>query len=194
MSSLTKEQLEFCEICEFQKYTVKQGLICNQTEKPAEFEKVCEKFCENSELKKSRDYFRHQAFIHSKSVGIEVRLLNYFLDLIFIVVLSILFSYGLRMIHPGTSPTGEEGKLFNTFYTIIVFFIYYIVFESLTNRTLAKFITGTKVITTDCKKPKFKAIVIRTLCRLIPLEQLSFLGDDVTGWHDDFSKTVVIFK
>jgi len=35
-------------------------------------------------------------------------------------------------------------------------------------------------------------IVIRSLCRFIPLEAFSFLFNDGSGWHDTISSTKVI--
>lgn len=44
----------------------------------------------------------------------------------------------------------------------------------------------------DGSKPKFDEILIRALCRLIPLNAFSFLGDLGKGWHDTLSKTYVV--
>jgi uncharacterized RDD family membrane protein YckC len=76
---------------------------------------------------------------------------------------------------------------------IIISLGYYLLFESIWNKTPAKFLTKTKVITKDGEKPSFKTILIRTLCRLIPFEAFSFLGSkNPVGWHDEISKTRVI--
>ena len=72
-------------------------------------------------------------------------------------------------------------------------FLYYFIFEVTLNRTPAKYITRIKVVMDDGTKPKAKAIFIRTLCRFIPFEMLSFLSHSKPiGWHDRFSKTRVI--
>ena len=70
--------------------------------------------------------------------------------------------------------------------------IYYTTLEYTTGRTIAKHITKTKVVDENGKKPNFQAILIRSLCRFIPFEPLSFLGEDKRGWHDKLSKTKVI--
>jgi hypothetical protein len=50
-------------------------------------------------------------------------------------------------------------------------------------------ITKTKVTNTDNdKKPSFAKIFIRTLCRLIPIDFLSYLFSS-NGIHDKVSKT-----
>ena len=42
------------------------------------------------------------------------------------------------------------------------------------------------------EEPKPKAIMIRSLCRLIPFDALSFLGTNGKGWHDNLSNTYVV--
>ncbi|WPO80572.1 RDD family protein [Flavobacterium sp. KACC 22761] len=71
---------------------------------------------------------------------------------------------------------------------------YYLVFESLFGRTIGKFITGSIVVNENGLKPSFSAICIRTLCRLIPFDQLSFLSKSERIWHDALSKTFVVEK
>lgn len=72
-------------------------------------------------------------------------------------------------------------------------FFYYVVCESLWQRTLGKAITGTKVVDRNGNKPKFWTICGRTLARCIPFEKFSFLiGSNPIGWHDRISKTLVV--
>lgn len=68
--------------------------------------------------------------------------------------------------------------------------LYYFLTEGLTGRSLAKYITGTRVVTLDGKQPNIWVILKRTLCRFIPFDALSFLLGE--GWHDTISKTCVI--
>jgi uncharacterized RDD family membrane protein YckC len=67
---------------------------------------------------------------------------------------------------------------------------YYLVFEGLWGRTPGKWVCGTRVVDEDGRKPAFGTVVKRTLCRFIPFEPFSFLGE--RGWHDSISKTRVI--
>ena len=55
-------------------------------------------------------------------------------------------------------------------------------------------ITGTIVIDKNGNKPGFRAILIRTLIRFIPIDTLTFLGNSGRGWHDSFSNTYVVKK
>ncbi len=69
---------------------------------------------------------------------------------------------------------------------------YYFTFEALTQRSLGKYITGTKVITFEGDKPSAGTILKRSFCRMIPFNVLSFLGEPGKGWHDTLSDTYVV--
>ncbi|MCK7589253.1 RDD family protein [Subsaxibacter sp. CAU 1640] len=75
-------------------------------------------------------------------------------------------------------------------YVLLV--LYYFIFERATFRSLGKYVTNTKVIMTNGDEPTTKALLIRTLCRLIPFDALSFLGTNGKGWHDSISNTYVV--
>jgi uncharacterized RDD family membrane protein YckC len=75
---------------------------------------------------------------------------------------------------------------------IVILIVYYMLFETITGRTLGKYITNTKVLTEDGQKPEADKILYRTLSRMIPFEAFSFLGDEGRGWHDSIAKTVVV--
>lgn len=85
------------------------------------------------------------------------------------------------------------GKVFlnNLLYFLLELFLFYFIFEWAFARTPGKFLTGTKVVNEDGKRPKFKTILIRTLCRFIPFDSFSFLVAE-RGWHDSISKTEVV--
>jgi len=79
-------------------------------------------------------------------------------------------------------------------FTIVLVLIYYNLFEIFTSRTLGKFITKTIVVDENGNKPEYQTIMIRSLCRLIPFDALSFLGATSRGWHDSISRTYVVQK
>ncbi|MFT4781630.1 MAG: putative RDD family membrane protein YckC [Psychroserpens sp.] len=85
-----------------------------------------------------------------------------------------------------------EGRLSNYIFGAVILIVYYLTIETLTARSLGKYITNTKVVLYDGSKPTFNEILVRTLCRIIPFEQFSFLGDVGKGWHDSVSKTYVV--
>lgn len=71
---------------------------------------------------------------------------------------------------------------------------YYVLTEGLFGRSLGKLITGTIVIDKGGNRPGFRAILIRTLVRFIPIDAFTFLGNSGRGWHDSFSNTYVVNK
>ncbi|MES2216127.1 MAG: RDD family protein [Patescibacteria group bacterium] len=114
------------------------------------------------------------------------RLLNYILDGIFsvIFVFAISFIIGLA----GTK-VGNWSSLIG----ILLSVAYFTICEALWQRTVAKFITGTKVVMRDGSKPPFMNILGRSFARIIPFDSLSFLFNKYpVGWHDALSKTVVV--
>ncbi len=70
--------------------------------------------------------------------------------------------------------------------------LYYWTLEGFFGRTIGKLLTGTKVVAADGSRVDASAIFVRTLIRLIPFEVFSFLGASDSGWHDRWSKTVVV--
>lgn len=76
----------------------------------------------------------------------------------------------------------------------IIFLTYYIAQEALFGKTLGKRIMGTKVVSTDGSKLSLGQVISRTLCRFIPFEAFTFLGNKGVpyGWHDKIPKTKVI--
>jgi uncharacterized RDD family membrane protein YckC len=74
---------------------------------------------------------------------------------------------------------------------IAFYVIYYVSFEVISGRTLGKVLTGTRVVTTSGLALSIPTAIVRTLCRLLPLEPMSFsLGE--TWWHDSLSRTKVV--
>ena len=71
---------------------------------------------------------------------------------------------------------------------------YYLIFEGVFKTTIGKLITRTKIIDLNGNDINFYHACIRTLCRLIPLEPISYLYKNDYGWHDSISKTRVINK
>ena len=86
----------------------------------------------------------------------------------------------------------EMSKLEDYFYSYALMFIYFFIIESLTHRSLGKYVTKTKVVMANGEKPTNQDIAKRSLCRMIPFDALSFLGTDGKGWHDSISNTFVV--
>lgn len=70
--------------------------------------------------------------------------------------------------------------------------LYYFFFEALTYRTPGKMLCQTRVMRVDGDDPGVGTIVARTLVRLVPFEEFSFLGALNGGWHDRWTGTCVV--
>ncbi|GAA4035210.1 hypothetical protein GCM10022386_20530 [Flavobacterium cheonhonense] len=77
---------------------------------------------------------------------------------------------------------------------LVVLLLYYNVFEIFFGTTVGKLMTKTVVVDEYGEKPTANAVLIRSLCRLIPFEFFSFFGTPCVGWHDSLSKTYVVNK
>jgi len=191
------EHLKFCSICINQKDDMRKGIICGLTDQIADFEDTCGSFAEDSEVLEKLELEKIENEINDKMASQGKRFLNYLLDLVFIVIFILVFYFILgiilALVAPSTLSNMEEGnKLLQYLVSFIVSMIYYTSFETVTGKSIAKYITKTKVVTEIGEKPNFKIIVIRSLCRFIPLEAFSFLFNDGSGWHDTISSTKVI--
>jgi uncharacterized RDD family membrane protein YckC len=67
---------------------------------------------------------------------------------------------------------------------------YYLFFEGIWARTPGKLLLGTVVVNETGGKPSLKKVIGRTLCRFIPFEPFSCLGE--RGWHDSIPGTYVV--
>jgi uncharacterized RDD family membrane protein YckC len=77
-------------------------------------------------------------------------------------------------------------------FAVFIGYFFYVILEYYTQQSIGKFITKTKVISENGEKPILRQILIRTLCRYIPFEALSFLDYPPIGMHDEYSKTRVV--
>jgi len=191
------EHLKFCSICIHQKDDMRRGIICGLTDQIADFEDSCGSFAEDSEVIEQLKLKVIENEVSDKMASQGKRFLNYLLDLVFIMIFIfafyLIFLIILTIVAPSIVSDIEEGnKLLQYLVSFIVSMIYYTSFEAVTGKSIAKYITKTKVVTEIGEKPNFKIIVVRSICRFIPFEAFSFLINDGSGWHDTISNTKVI--
>ncbi|MGB5417336.1 RDD family protein [Algibacter sp.] len=128
----------------------------------------------------------------------NMRFVNHLIDLIpqYAVMYAIAYSFFYYGEFTGdydlNNYWAEMTKFEDLFYSYLLMFIYFFLMESLTNRTLGKYVTKTMVIMANGDMPTNQDIVKRSLCRLIPFDGLSFLGTNGKGWHDSMSNTFVV--
>jgi uncharacterized RDD family membrane protein YckC len=119
--------------------------------------------------------------------GEGTRIAHFFLDTLFIFIGSFIayrwynfnvFFYGFRPI--------RFGEFFFLFYLAYIF-----LFEFLFQRTPAKWMTKTKVVTLDGRRPAIWQFIIRALVRtsLVSMFGLAWNGKPL---HDTFSKTILV--
>ncbi len=119
------------------------------------------------------------------------RFANFILDSIFIYIFAFLLGAFLVIIDMNFIL-----EIYSEFWLgVLIYLTYFVNFEMFFNgRTPAKIITRTRAIKNDGSKLTFGSAFGRTLCRYIPFEVFSFLGDKgrPIGWHDSIPNTIVI--
>ena len=120
--------------------------------------------------------------------GKPERLINYVVDTFIISIASILFSIFFMF----TNPVAFESGYLAYLLFAIISFLYYSIFELTSGKTLGKFLSRTKVINRNNKKPNLLNILIRSLTRLFFFDMYSYLFGYEIGMHDLLSNTLVI--
>lgn len=110
----------------------------------------------------------------------RVRLYNFLIDslvfFIVVIIFSILFKDYIADKHL-------------KYVMISMYYLYYYIMEWTMGQTVGKMITKTKVVNSvTYKKPGVLRVLIRTLCRLIPIDFFSYLFIPI-GIHDRVSRT-----
>jgi uncharacterized RDD family membrane protein YckC len=127
--------------------------------------------------------------VNSKVVSSGIRFSNFFIDSIAWMILGTIvffvFGFFVESINDGIL------TLLSYFLIFATFISYYAFMEIKFQKTIGKFITNTKVVKLDGTKPENSDIMMRTFCRLIPFDRISFLFVK-NGIHDFLSKTTVI--
>jgi uncharacterized RDD family membrane protein YckC len=119
------------------------------------------------------------------------RFANFLIDRIVIYFLSIFLGIFVTLFTKGNRNFFTETFLqYFLYYALEV--IYYTILESTTGKTVGKMVTKTRVVCDDFSRPSFGTIFLRTLCRLIPFEAFSCLGNPPKGWHDTINRTWVV--
>ncbi|WP_442846188.1 RDD family protein [Leeuwenhoekiella sp. H156] len=118
-----------------------------------------------------------------------MRFTNFCIDFVVYIVLVLAGSLALDSVFVTTESDLILG--IGYFMMFVIFMAYYGLSEFYFQKTAGKYVTKTIVVTKEGAKPDATTIIIRTLCRLIPFDRLSFLITK-NGLHDRFSNTTVI--
>jgi uncharacterized RDD family membrane protein YckC len=125
--------------------------------------------------------------------GSGARFANLLLDWVFawIFIMACAFVAGLVLAWLDNR-TWHRNPLTLQLFWMLAFTGYYLLFEGLFGWTLAKLITGTRVVDEEGRKPAFLNLLGRSLARNVPFEPFSYLGKTGIGWHDRWSGTRVV--
>ena len=192
------EQLAFCKICKHKKMDAQQGIICWLTGTIANFEETCPTFEKDEAYAEKQEQRKLSRGILPNLATTTDRFINRIVDYIVVMLISILIGVSLgifsRSIGDNTLVYKLEntGRLFDYITGFILTIIYYSFFEAIFEQSIGKMITKTKVVDEKGNKASLSTILLRSLCRFIPFNAFSFLGDSPIGWHDSLSKTRVI--
>ena len=130
-----------------------------------------------------------------KTVKQGPRFGHFFVDWILFEIIIYLVDYIfdiLIAITNASETTQLTIHLFQGITTLLLFPALYAFCEFVWQRTPGKWLTKTVVIDEYGNKPSGGAIVLRSICRFVPFEPFSCLGDYSHGWHDRWSKTWVV--
>lgn len=132
-------------------------------------------------------------------VSKQVRLANYLIDqMVQILFLGIMLFVASVLAHVLNKPEliswmENLDKVKEYVYGAFFSIAYYAIFESITARSVGKFVTNTVVVFKDGTKPPMETMLRRSIYRILPLNALFFLWQNRI-WHDQFTDTYVVTK
>jgi uncharacterized RDD family membrane protein YckC len=122
-----------------------------------------------------------------QTIGEGTRIMNFFLDTIFICFLS----YFIYRWYNFYAYYGYFKPVRYGYFFFAITWAYTFLFELLFCRTIAKMISKTKVISTNGKRPNIFQFLIRATLRTSLVTMVGLAWND-QPLHDTFSKTVLI--
>lgn len=144
--------------------------------------KLTEIYAEQTSKKGNRRY------LPVRMADVKVRAKHYIIDWV------VIFVIGMLVIMFLDERTAND-MFKSPFYKLIVLAfigVYYFIFELAFQATPGKMITKCMVVNEYGKRASVLQVLGRTVIRLVPFEQFSFLGESSYGWHDKFPKTYVV--
>lgn len=128
---------------------------------------------------------------------------HHLLDIIFVYILNLILTtliytlFNLFSLQSGSYNDFENENTGINFFLIFFRWLivtpgYYLLFEYGMQSSPGKAILGRIVVDEYGEKPTLNQLLIRSYARIVPFEAFSCLSD--TGWHDNWSNTLVIRK
>lgn len=133
-------------------------------------------------------------FREVNSAPFSARIMNAAIDYAFISFIIIGLYFLMSFLFNREQSDNTTFIVVSTFFSFFVYFLYYIVFEYSRQQTLGKMVTNTYVINEYAESLSIFQAFMRTLCRWIPFEFLTFLPrkNGSRGLHDSIPKTWVV--
>ncbi|MFV0536144.1 MAG: RDD family protein, partial [Dysgonomonas sp.] len=120
----------------------------------------------------------------SNTVSSGIRFLNFLIDSLVFAFIILVFAYVLNV------PL-DSHILIRSFIVIVTYILYYLILEMKFQKTLGKMLTKTKVVTINEEVPSSTDIIIRSVVRIFPFDNFTFLLMR-NGLHDRLSNTKVV--
>jgi uncharacterized RDD family membrane protein YckC len=125
------------------------------------------------------------------------RFANYLIDVVGFYVLLFVAGIVIGLVNPSALPSvNEESGNFNLAQSLLFVFIFISYMSGMEaifkGKTLGKLMTGTRAVNEDGTNISAKTAFLRGLCRAVPFEAFSALGNPSYPWHDKWSKSYVI--
>lgn len=143
-------------------------------------------------VKDTEDY---EAYRTVNVISSGPKFAHFIIDFIFFQIVIYVVNYIFQLILNFTELNATIKLTLAMFTGIILLLLYpalYAFSEFKWQRTPAKYLTKSIVIDEYGNRPDLRAIVLRSLVRLVPFEPFSCLGEPSSGWHDRWSKTWVV--
>ena len=127
---------------------------------------------------------------HLAQASMAKRFVNYFID---VVAFASVVGFAWGVVSPETINAVEEDSLVFNIAFLLGYGIYMFAIEAVSGgKSLGKLITGTRAVNEDGTNVTVKAALLRGLCRAVPFNAFSALGNPSYPWHDRWTNTYVI--
>lgn len=189
MNSLKTDTNQWCKNCRFSAANINGQLLCSLSWKQPSFEGSCPDFVIYLAINKDRKQILNAQVA---AVSLWIRMINLIIDIFCIWIFGFLMGIVLGMFSVGFNFTDLWHNMENYILLPLYFLSYYVFFELSWSRSIGKIFTKSIVVDTSGRRPSFKQIIIRSFCRLIPIDPFTFFGKRSTGWHDTISNTRVV--
>lgn len=125
------------------------------------------------------------------------RFLNYVIDRIIAYILFYALAYILSFLNMRIVVNLNPDTASFMIVSLLIYSFYYASLMGFTEfilkgKTVGKFFTGTRAVTESGHTLALKDALQRGICRIIPFNAFSALGNSCHPWHDTFSNTCVI--